>query len=299
MRNRFKKLVKFLFCFSLCFSLVFFNSFSASAASTTLRFYDTSYKAYANGLSGSNKIDITNKVTKTYYSSGQYTLFNFPKYDDVGATGLALKLDSGFNVNLYPGKSYSFSFRYVQRFNSMAWVKLSVYYYTGNNPYSSSDWVEGENLFIYSLYELNDSGSSWHDVNGTFTVPTFNSSFYCAFVLEYISNDVVGSSSNQWIALGDFTYSLYDPYLNPGTYDPPTSNSWEDSKDEFSSVEAEMPTLADGDLSDVDLSNFSKGFACINSIFDKLLTKTNLSVVLVFSLTFGLGIYLIGRKVGG
>lgn len=299
MRKRSKKLVKFLFCLSLCFSLVFFNSFSAFAASTTLRFYDTSFKAYANGLSPSNKIDITNKVTYRYVSSDHYTEYNLPKYTDVGATGLALKLDTGFNVDLYPGKSYKFNFRYVQRFNSLCIFKMSVYYYTGNNPSNSSDWVEGENLFIYTLNERFNTGYPWQDVSGTFTVPTFNNSFYCAFVFEFTFNDSDTSNLKPFIRLGDFSYSLYDPYLNPGTYDPPTSNAWEDSQDEFSSVEAALPSLSDGDLSDVDLSNFSKGFSCINSLFDKLLSKTNLTAVLAFSLTFGLGIYLIGRKVGG
>lgn len=295
-----KRYSKHLFILLTSFILIFsfqFNTFAVSTSST-LRFYDTSFKAYANGLS-SDKIDVTNKVTKSYSNSGKYTSFSFPKYDDVGAVGLALKLDSGFNVDLYPGESYSFNFRYAQRLNSLNWFKLSVYYYTGNNPNSSSDWVEGENLFIYTLYEQFDNTfTTWKNVNGTFTVPTFNSSFYSSFVLEYINNDVAGSSLNQILYLGDFSYSLSSP-LYGEHYNPPDTNI-SSNIDDYNDIVSSLPTVDSDNLSDLmssfDISDFSKAFDCFNTVFDNFISSLNLTHVLLFTLTFGLGIYVLGRR---
>lgn len=87
--------------------------------------------------------------------------------------------------------------------------------------------------------------------------------------------------------------------MNPGVYEEPTSNAWEDSKDEFDRIESELPTFDASDMAEVDISDYAGAFGCVRYLFDRFVSVSGLTTLLTFALVFGLGVFLIGRKVGG
>lgn len=91
---------------------------------------------------------------------------------------------------------------------------------------------------------------------------------------------------------------FYD-VMNPGVYEEPTSNAWEDNKDKFEQIESELPEFDSSILDNVDISDYSGAFGAVRYLFERFLNASSLTTLLVFSLTFGLGVFLIGRKVGG
>ena len=116
----------------------------------------------------------------------------------------------------------------------------------------------------------------------------------------YCNEAIVVYAEEGWLTA--FRNSLvrgFDEIMNPGVYEEPTTNEWEENKDEFEQIESELPTFDSSDMSEVDISNYSGGFGVVRYLFDRFLSVSGLTPLLAFALTFGLGVFLIGRKVGG
>ena len=119
--------------------------------------------------------------------------------------------------------------------------------------------------------------------------------------LNKVCNTVVKVYADEgWLtAFGNSIIQGFYNIMNPGVYEEPTSNAWEDSKDEFDRIESELPTFDASDMTAVDISDYNSAFGCVRYLFDRFISVSGLSTLLSFSLIFGLGVFLIGRRVGG
>lgn len=232
--------------------------------------------AYYNGVNGCTKI-----------------ILNYPKPFD----GYFI-IKSAKHLPLNPGYSYTLNNTFsIGTSSDMSILAYKMYY--GD---SSNNILYEDEIFTFTKAE-NTAASPWHTASASFKVRNNDSKItQYAFAVEIAPFlDVEFGDYNVTafhLAFTDFFFEVDDPTLNPGIFEPPTSNSWDSNKDEMSSIMDNLPNSDDVKLSNVDMSNFRQGLACIKQMFNGLVSKTGLSSLIVFVLTFSLGVYLIGRKVG-
>lgn len=83
-------------------------------------------------------------------------------------------------------------------------------------------------------------------------------------------------------------------------FDTSGKDGFDNMSDELEAAEGDLPTLESDDLDksfDIHiLSDLNNGFIAINNIFDEVTSALGFTSVITFVLTFGIGIYLLGRR---
>lgn len=207
-------------------------------------------------------------------------------------------IKSAKHIPLNTGYTYSLNNTFSLGTTSEPVIMVYKMYYGD----SSNNILYEDEIFTYSK-DVGVSSLRWNTASASFTVRKEDKIKQYAFAVEILpfqNADHIGDNSYDTFHLcfTDFYFEVDDPTLNPGIFEPPTSNSWDNNKDEMSSIMDDLPNSDDVELSNVDMSNFRQGLACIKQMFNGLVSKTGLSSLIVFVLTFSLGVYLIGRKVG-
>lgn len=119
-------------------------------------------------------------------------------------------------------------------------------------------------------------------------------------ITEFCNGIVLVYSDEGWLSsFGKYIVREFNQIMNPGVYEDPGSDNFQDNKDEWEQIEGELPTFDSSDMHEVDISNYSGGFGAVRYLFDRFLYASDLTTLMSFSLMFGLGVFLIGRKVGG
>ena len=170
-----------------------------------------------------------------------------------------------------------------------------------------------DSCYVY-VYDLNRTYLRWYKCTPN-TVYELEPGYYYRFRLksssslsssygehlsEYCNEVVLVYSDEGWLtSFGRYIVREFNQILNPGVYEDPGEDEFQQNKDEFEQIESELPTFDSSDMEEVDISNYSGGFGAVRYLFDRFINVSGLETLLAFSLMFGLGVFLIGRKVGG
>lgn len=191
-----------------------------------------------------------------------------------------------------PGTNYVFEYNEEDNnFSDIVRIILSIYD-------SNGEFLSERSFVIAGSFELNPEPG------------------YCYTISVVFENSLAGMSSHiinrnlsvflhlyadeGWLtAFGNYIINGFNNILNPGVYEDPGTDAFHDVKDGWEYTESQLPTFDESNIHDVDISNYAGGFGAVRYLFDRFVAVSGLETLLAFSLMFGLGVFLLGRKVGG
>lgn len=293
------KYVKHLSIIVLCVIILFTSSLSAFAESTgSFKFIDCSdvafsYWADKDGDGKKELYDCNNLVTSYYHSSYNFggVLYPCSEYDyDKSLGGYTKMFNFIFPLQFVSGAEYTVNFNYA--FNISTVTNLTFFL-----VYSFFDGSSSENVVLYQTEDANTY--NWHNVNCSFQVPTFNKSFTVSFMILTTTSSVTSEGYRQIFWFSDMNITKPDDFQGP-PIDDSASEQIDDINNQISSIEGELPKIdadeLDGLINGVNIDEYNNGFRAFNRVFDDVITALDMQAVLIFCLSFGLAIYIIGRR---
>lgn len=289
-----KLLVSSVVCVLLLISL----NLSVFADSVgTFKFADLDFEALVAQGDGTSAITVTNDMSVSYGRAGFSTMldryvstFRFPSQYNSYNKILMLSIPLSFTV----GKEYNISFDYTANYSSSSSFNFLVQVCASSDN-SVLDSVELYNGSVGSGYQVNS-------VNVNFTIPYYTQAFYCLFYCQVTSRGSNSASVGQAFFFTDMviTSNALDDY---GSFTPPDSDLSQatDDMNNLSSDIAELDNYKiDKDqleaLMHVSMSDYDNGLTAAKTVVEDVLDATAMLPVLTFILAFGLGVYILGRR---
>lgn len=296
--NFLKKYIKKLLSVFICVLFIFSFNFNAYAAALyqTCDLDKGSYKAYVRELDSSGNVisseDVTSSTGRGRVTVNGRSCTAF-RYDKAYNT-YQKHLECGVDMALYPGYQYNFSGAFSTNYNFKYdyLFKISVVFIM----------TDGTNNFSVTLYEgsfdnPDNSASSWTDFSGNFIIPdNFSGNLEGALLIMVNSYGAISVQSH-YLYFTNFEFTVDHPLYTPVDPEPDPSNPFDD----FKGNDTDLPDSSDvniDDLMDFDLSDYGEGFFVLNKIFDRVTDALEFKPIILFCLTLGLGVYIIGRKLG-
>lgn len=291
-KTKYKKHLLTLIVTVLLLVSINLNSFALS--SLTVDFNKGSYRASIVTSSGVSDVTRTTARGRVTYKGVPCTAFQYNSSYEYNHKILLV----GADISFYSDTQYKFSGKFACQNSFLPDEMLfSLTVYITNSS--------GESLPLIPLlndFHCSSTTDNWTTFNGTFRFPDtagYNESFQLFLIVIFTTYPT--NIPNTLYYLSDVVFEIDDPMY--GQHYTPPDNPMNDMNDKIESVDKDLPTIDDVDLSGLmnsfDFSEYNQGFSSFNDVFSKVLTATNMTSVLLFTLTFGLGIYIIGRRLRG
>lgn len=163
---------------------------------------------------------------------------------------------------------------------------------------SEGNYLTDRSFTVQGSFEVYPNPGYYYSISVVFDD---DMSYFQPYVInENLNSFIHFYADDGWLtAFGNYIVNEFDKIMNPGVYEDPGTDEYQDTKEEWEQIEGDLPSFDSDDMHEVDISNYSGGFGVIRYLFDRFLDASGLTVLMSFSLMFGLGVFLIGRKVGG